>query len=102
MSLPVVFHRLFQHDLAAGFDWYQDQRPGLGDEFLRSVRDTLRIVELSPEMFVSVHGDVRRANISRFPFGVFYLVEPRRVVILRLLHTARDPNLWPRYSRKPR
>ena len=31
----------------------------------------------------------------RFPFAVFYVVEPRRIV-LRMLHTSRDPRLWPR------
>jgi len=43
---------------------------------------------------------VRRAIVSRFPFSIFYLIEPRRVVVLRVLHTARDPKLWPRPKRK--
>jgi hypothetical protein len=31
MTLPVVFRRRFQNDLGAGFDWYEEQRPGLGE-----------------------------------------------------------------------
>ncbi|MSP39496.1 MAG: type II toxin-antitoxin system RelE/ParE family toxin [Deltaproteobacteria bacterium] len=54
------------------------------------------------EMFACVHGEVRRAIVSRFPFAVFYLVEPSRVVILRVLHTSRDPRLWPQPKFKPR
>ena len=100
MTLPVVFRRRFQNDLGAGFDWYEEQRPGLGEQFLSAVRSTLESIELYPELFISVHGDVRRAIVSRFPFAIFYLVEPRRIVVLRVLHTARDPKLWPRLKRK--
>ncbi len=100
MKLPVVFRRRFQHDLGAGFDWYEEQRPGLGEQFLSAVQSTLKTIELYPELFISVHGDVRRAIVSRFPFAIFYLVEPRRIVVLRVLHTARDPKLWPRPKRK--
>ncbi len=34
MSLPVVYRRHVQSDLAAAFDWYQEQSAGLGDKFL--------------------------------------------------------------------
>ncbi len=96
MSLPVVYRRRVQRDLAAAFDWYQEQSAGLGDKFLTSVTETLRTIEDFPEMYAFVHGAVRRAIVSRFPFAVFYLVEPSRVVILRVLHTSRDPRIWPR------
>jgi len=102
MTLPVVFRRRFQDDLGAGFDWYEEQRSGLGQEFLSAVQSTLRSIEQFPEMFVFIHRDVRRAIVSRFPFAVFYLIESRRVVVLRVLHTARDPKLWPRIRRRAR
>lgn len=102
MTLRLVFRRRFKVDLVAGFDWYEEQRPGLGEHFLSAVQSTLKSVETHPEIFVSVHGEVRRAIVSRFPFAIFYLVEPKRVVVLRLLHTARDPNLWPRPRQKAR
>lgn len=30
-----------------------------------------------------------------FRMGVFYRVESKRVVVLAVLHTARDPRVWP-------
>jgi plasmid stabilization system protein ParE len=50
-------------------------------------------------MFAAVHGEVRRAILSNFPYAVFYRIEARRVVVLAVLHTARDPKLWPRPRR---
>ena len=102
MTLPVVFRRRFQLDLAGGYDWYEKQRSGLGEEFLAAVQSTLHSVELYPGMFAHVHGEVRRAIVPRYPFAIFYLVEPSRVVVLRALHTARDPRLWPRVGRNAR
>jgi len=100
VTSPVVFRRRSQHDLAAGYDWYQEQRPGLGEEFLAEVLATLKSVERFPELFAHVHGEVRRSVVARFPFAVFYVIEPQRVVVLRVLHTARDPRLWPRSRRR--
>ena len=99
MTLPVVFRRRAQSDLAGTFDWYEEQRSGLGEELLSAVQSTSKSIGRYPEMFASVRGAVRRAMISKFPFAMFYLVEPKRVVVLRVLHTARDPNLWPRPRR---
>jgi toxin ParE1/3/4 len=96
MSLPVVYRRRVQRDLAAAFDWYEEHGSGLGEQFLSSVCSTFKSIEDFPEMFAVVHGSVRRATVVRFPFAVFYLVEPSRVVILRVLHTSRDPRIWPR------
>jgi len=31
---------------------------------------------------------------KRFPYGIFYVVEPQRIVVLAVLHTARDPQVW--------
>ncbi len=95
MSVPVVLRRRFKDDLGAGFDWYEAQKSGLGEEFLSSVQATLSSIGMYPEIYASVYGEVRRAIIPRFPFAIFYIVESERAVGLRLLHTARDPRVWP-------
>jgi len=102
MSLPVVYRRHVQHDLAGAFDWYELQKPQLGEEFLAAVQSTFRAIEQYPELFGAIHGEVRRAIVSRFPFAVFYTIESRRIVVLRVLHTARNPTLWPAPRRPAR
>jgi plasmid stabilization system protein ParE len=39
---------------------------------------------------------VRRAFVTKFPYLVFYIVDATRVVVLAVLHTSRDPAVWPR------
>ena len=95
MALPVVYRRKVGRDLAGAYGWYEEQRAGLGEEFLAAVDTTFDAIERIPEMFRRVHGEVRRANVSRFPYAVFYRIDPKSVVVLTILHTARDPKLWP-------
>ena len=95
MALPVVYRRKVGRDLAGAYGWYEEQRAGLGEEFLAAVDTTFDAIERIPEMFRRVHGEVRRANVSRFPYAVFYRIDPKSIVVLTILHTARDPTLWP-------
>src|SRR5947208_1469765 len=96
MALPAVFRRKVGRDLAGAYGWYEDERAGLGAEFLGAVDACFDTIEKFPEMFARVHGEIRRAIVSRFPYAVYYRVEPERVVVLAVLHMARDPKLWPR------
>lgn len=102
MSLPVVHRRQVGRDLATGFGYYEGQAKGLGERFLTAVGSAFDAIERYPQMFAQVHGEVRRALLSQFPYGVFYRVESKRVVVLAVLHTARDPSLWPRPRRSAR
>ena len=96
MPLPVVYGRRVGPGLANAYGWYEAQRPGLGEEFLAAVDASFDAIEMYPQMFATVHGVVRRAIVSRFPYAVFYRVEPRQILVLNVLHTASDPRSWPR------
>jgi plasmid stabilization system protein ParE len=102
MALPVVYRQEVGRDLAGACGWYEEQRAGLGEEFLAAVDATFDAVERFPEAFRRVHGEVRRANVSRFPYSVFYRIDSRYVLVLAIIHTARDPTLWPRRSGRAR
>jgi len=102
MALPVVYRRKVGRDLAGGFGWYEEQGKGLGEKFLAAVNAVFDAIERYPEMFSRIHGEVRRAVVSHFPYAVFYRVESKRVVVLTVLHTARNPSLWPQPRRTTR
>ena len=102
MPLPVIFRRAVGRDLAAAYRWYEERRGGLGEQFLSSVDAAFDQIEQFPELFAIRYGQVRMAPVPRFPYAVFYRVDPRRVVVLTVLHTSDDPNKWPRSSRNAR
>jgi len=41
-----------------------------------------------------VHGEVRRALVRRFPYGVFYVVEGQALLVLAVAHVRRQPAYW--------
>jgi toxin ParE1/3/4 len=43
-----------------------------------------------------LYKDIRRALLRRFPYGIFYLVEPEQIVILACFHARRHPKQWQR------
>ena len=81
-------------DLANARDWYERQRAGLGAEFLLCVEEVLERIGRTPEMYMVVHHDVRRALTRRFPYAVYYRIASHDVVVLGILHTRRDPREW--------
>ena len=83
-----------RQDLADAFAWYERQSPGLGLEFLRSVEATVVSIQRHPQMYPIVLADYRRALVRRFPYVVFYEVEPERVVVYAVFHCSQDPKKW--------
>lgn len=77
-------------DLRDARDWYERNRPGLGDEFHLCVADALTQLEESPESFPIYYRGFRRLLMERFPYKVFYRIEDDSVIVFRILHAARD------------
>ena len=85
-----------QADLAEAQKWYEQLAAGLGHEFVEAVDDVLASIIRNPLGFPVVRKTARRALTKRFPYGVFYLVEEHAVIVLAVLHQARNPELWSR------
>ncbi|MBX2998399.1 MAG: type II toxin-antitoxin system RelE/ParE family toxin [Caldilineaceae bacterium] len=96
MGRSIVFRAAAEADLREAYQWYEAQREGLGESFLLSIEAASAAIQRSPEAYPVVHKHVRRALIRRFPFGIFYLVEPEQVVVIAVLHVRRDPKHWQR------
>lgn len=94
MSLPVVFLRQAQDELDEAYAWYEQQRPGLGEDLLASVREVIARIQDHPNLYREVHRGVRRGVIRRFPYGLYYRTERDRVAIIAVYHSSRDPRGW--------
>jgi plasmid stabilization system protein ParE len=81
-------------DITAAAVWYEDQRPGLGIRFLDELSLVFQRIQKNPLEFPRLEGDVHRALLHRFPFGVYFLAEPRDVQVLAVLHLHRHPEMW--------
>jgi len=83
-------------DVEAAFEWYEGEEPGLGYEFLDEVRATYLRIQDGPLKYQVLRSDVRRALTKRFPYAVYFSIEGDAVVVLAVLHAARNPAEWQR------
>jgi len=90
----VKFQPDAETDVADAAAWYENQRKGLGAEFLDKILSTCDVLGENPELFPVVHRNTRRAVIKKFPFGIYYRTENDFVSIIAVMHGSRDPNNW--------
>ena len=91
MSTPVVIRGLAQSDLEEAAAWYDSRQFELGEELVGQVGSTISAVADRPESFpIAYARRTRRALVKRFPFAVYFILEPKRIVILAILHTRRE------------
>ena len=83
-----------QQDVDEAYSWYEDRRPGLGEEFLGCVDVCIQAICRMPELFVKVHEEYRRALVRRFPYAIFYEYTGEKVIVYSIFHTSRDPKKW--------
>ena len=81
-------------DVEAAFEWYENERAGLGLEFLDELRATYNRIADGPLKYLLIRSGIRRALLRRFPYAVYFAVEGDVLVVLTVLHASRDPADW--------
>lgn len=85
-----------QLDLDDAYAWYEEQKAGLGDEFLEGVEASFSTVKEGPLRYRVRHRDIRSVLVRRFPYLVLYRVLADRVVVVACFHSSRDSRSWGR------
>ena len=80
-----------EFDVESAFDWYETEEPGLGIDFLEQLRTAYRRILENPLGYQDVRAGIRRALT---PYAVYFSIEGDTILILAVLHTARDPAEW--------
>ncbi len=96
MTLRVVFRHAAKSEFERAALWYDEQRSGLGEEFIREIDEALARAAATPQRHPVVFRDVRRAVARRFPFTVYFRVRSDMLVVLAVFHGRRDPIIWQR------
>ena len=82
-------------DVEAAFEWYENEREGLGLEFLDELRAAYNRIVDGPLKYQELRGGIRRALLRRFLYAVYFAIEGE-VVVVAVLHASRDPAEWQR------
>jgi toxin ParE1/3/4 len=94
VKYQIIVRPAADSDIEEAALWYERQRSGLGREFLAGVDDTFERLKESPDPGIPAHKSLRRASVSRFPYGVFYQVVKRKIIVVGVFHGRRAPRKW--------
>ena len=89
--MTIVFRKAAEADLADAIGYYQAIDDALATRFQRELEIVIDRIVTFPASCQVVHRDVRRALLKRFPHAVFYKAMGDQVVVVAILHPARDP-----------
>ncbi len=95
MPISLILTEKAQEDLDDAYQWYEEQEPGLGKEFIRCVGAKIAEIKRYPLHHQVVQNDqVRRALTNRFPFSIYFENEEVFITIFAILHQRRSPEFW--------
>jgi len=78
-------------DIQTAFNRYEEFQEGRGEVFMCHLDAALTLVRQHPEMAPVYGGRYRRMLIRDFPFGIFYEVQPKRIVVGAIMDLRQDP-----------
>jgi hypothetical protein len=82
-------HPAVDAEVHSAATWYDEQRLGLGDQFIYAVQFAVRAIEAAPIRNAIRFLDIRRARLSRFPYSVWFFVAGERVWVLHNKRSVR-------------
>ena len=86
-------------EIDATVAWYDEQRAGLGLEFVAEVRHTLTELRAAPGVStparsVRAAAQVRRRRVRRFPYAIVFAEAANEYVVIAVMHLRRRPGYW--------
>lgn len=98
MSPPDIFKPAARLEFVEAVAWYENQRPGLGKEFVLEVERALQRARTDPDRFRAVRQQARKIRLRRFSkYSIYFAVKDGAFSILAVFHSSRDPEqLWRR------
>jgi toxin ParE1/3/4 len=96
--MKLEIHPAVEDEVQDAALWYDQKKPGLGDEFMDELSDAMDQVLAHPLRFPIVHTirgrQFRKFLLARFPYAVVYESDGRLIHIFAVAHAARKPMYW--------
>ena len=93
MIRRVIIRPEAKRDLREAKDWYRSTSRELSNDFVRRVDDAIALARERPLAFQIGQRTFRRVLLHRFPYALFYHSGDDRIVVVAILHQARNPEI---------
>ena len=94
--MALFFVQSAQDELDDVIRYYNNVRLGLGDEFEAEIDEVLDRIVFWPLAWSKASKEARICTAKRFPYGVVYVPEKDRIVVVAVMHLHRRSGYWKR------
>jgi toxin ParE2 len=92
--MKIEFLESAQYELDDAVEYYNQQKSGLGIEFLSEIIDSLNRISEYPDAWQELTKRTRRCLIHRFPYGIIYQNRNDMILIVAVANLHRKPTYW--------
>ncbi len=92
IHFSLVLKSVAEEQIDEVYNWYEDQREHLGEDFLEELQDYFDIIKKSPAIFSKNESNYNQAFLKRFPYVIVYDINEKEVVVYSVFHTNRNPD----------
>ena len=78
-------------DLHEAYLWYEEQRTGLGDDFLGCFEAALNEALKRPKLYPVRFDTFRRVLVRRFPYAIYFEHDEKTVFVHYEFHCSQHP-----------
>jgi len=71
MNYSLTVRKEAELDINTAFEYYENQRVGLGHDFLLCIEESLSKIERNPEHYRIIYKELRRIAVRRFPYCIY-------------------------------
>ena len=86
-------------DIQTAYEFYEACQSGRGAVFMRHLDAAFARLRNFPESAPAFRGQCRRLLVQGFPFGIFYTLEGRRIIVSGVMDLRQDPKVIARRLR---
>ena len=81
-------------DFDNSYEYYNKQSKLVADKFYNSVNNSLNSIQNNPYSFQVLYKNIRSFALNKFPFVIYYYIEPDVIKVISVFHTSRNPYVW--------
>lgn len=96
MKYSLLIKQEALEDLQDAFDYYEEQRKGLGKLFLDSVQECMNRLEKNPLHFQIKKKTFREAVVKIFPYLIIFEVIEKEIVVYAIFNSWKNPKKKPK------
>ena len=86
MSYKIIFQNEALDDIQDAYDWYENQLPSLGDDFLLDLYAVIEKLKEHPLHYSLVFNEFRSVGLKRFPYRIIFKIDRINVYINMIKH----------------